>query len=335
MKNIFTITLFVAALSLATQAQTVTTTVALPPITTTVQMPLPVKAPGVATTAKVNAEIIASSSTKVVKGAPFSAEGISESVQVLADGNRITRSTTTKMFRDGEGRFRREGGGSMLTTAGGGTIGSGTFTYTPGFGLMEAISIFDPVEGIRYILNPTDKTARRFDVKNMLTEGAVYVNGQTLSPSVKAQVTTETDTVKKALETNAIAKANVVVMPNMVTGMMTGGKTESLGAKNIEGVETEGTRTVTTIAAGAIGNERPIEIVYERWYSKDLDLIVYSRHYDPRFGEQTYRLVNISRSEPDRSLFSVPNDYKMTIEPPMKFYTTVTPATITPTPKPQ
>jgi hypothetical protein len=343
MKNIFTIMLFVAALSLAANAQqttTVTTTVAMPPVTTTVQMPVPVKVPGVATTAKVNAEIIASSSTKVVKGAPFSAEGISESVQVLSDGNRIMRSTTTKMFRDGEGRFRREGGGSLIApvaaTSGGGTIGSGTFTYTSGFGLMEAISIFDPVEGVRFVLNPTDKTARRFDVKNMLTEGAVYVNGQTLSPSVK--VTTPlaiTDADKKLIESNAVAKANVVVMPNMVTGMMSGGKTESLGTKNIEGVETEGTRTVTTIAAGAIGNERPIEIIYERWYSKELDLIVYSRHYDPRFGEQTYRLVNISRSEPDRSLFSVPNDYKMTIEPPMKFYTTVTPATTVPTPKPQ
>jgi hypothetical protein len=338
MKNIFTITLFVAALSLAAQAQTVTTTVDVPPITTTVQMPLPVKAPNVVTTAKVNAEIIASSSTKVVKGAPFSAEGVSESVQVLADGNRITRSTTTKMFRDGEGRFRREGGGSLIApvaaSSGGGLIGSGTFTYTSGFGLMDAISIFDPVEGVRFVLNPSDKTARRFDVKNMLTEGAVYVNGQTLSPSVKV-LTPLPDADKKAIETNAVAKANVVVMPSMVTGMMTGGKTESLGTKNIEGVETEGTRTVTTIAAGAIGNERAIEIVYERWYSKDLDLIVYSRHYDPRFGEQTYRLVNISRSEPDRSLFSVPNDYKMTIEPPMKIYTTVTPATIMPTPKPQ
>lgn len=312
--------LFVIALTMTIQAQTVTTTVAVPPVTTTVQMPLPVKVP-TAVGGKVTAEIIASSSTKVVKGAPFSGEGVSESIQVLTDGNRIVRSSTTKMFRDGEGRFRREGGAS---TGGSGfgytTYGSGVSVY----GIQEMISIFDPVEGVRYILNPTDKTARRFDVKNTLTEGAVYVNGTMLSPSVKTEITTEA--YKKAIESNAVAKANVVVMPNLVTGTMSGGKTESLGTKTIEGVEADGTRTVTTIEAGKIGNERPIEIIYERWYSKELDLIVYSRHYDPRFGEQIYRLTNISRNEPDRSLFSVPGDYKTTIEQSMKIYTT-TPAT--------
>ena len=82
----------------------------------------------------------------------------------------------------------------------------------------------------------------------------------------------------------------------------------------IEGVEAEGTRTVTTIAAGSVGNERDIEIVYERWYSKELQMIVYSRHYDPRFGEQTYRLVNIDRNEPDRSLFVPPSDYNVISE---------------------
>jgi hypothetical protein len=324
MKHLFKIMLFVCALTISSAAQTVTTTVTTPPIATTVQMPLPVKGVTAVTTEKVNAEIIASSSTKVVKGAPFSAEGISESVQTLSDGNRITRSSTTKMFRDGEGRFRREGGSSTVSGGSGysyTTYGSALAVY----GMQDMISIFDPVDAVRYVLNPQDKTARRFDVKNTLTEGAVYVNGTTLSPSVKTEITTEA--YKKMTESNAVAKANVVVMPNMVTGTMSGGKTESLGIKSFEGVEAEGTRTVTTIAAGAIGNERPIEIVYERWYSKELDLIVYSRHYDPRFGEQTYRLVNINRSEPDRNLFSVPNDYKLSNEPPMKIYTTVKPTT--------
>ena len=37
----------------------------------------------------------------------------------------------------------------------------------------------------------------------------------------------------------------------------------------IEGIHTEGTRTVTVIEAGKIGNERPIEIVSEKWYSPE------------------------------------------------------------------
>ena len=87
------------------------------------------------------------------------------------------------------------------------------------------------------------------------------------------------------------------------------GKTESLGKQTIEGVEVEGTRNVTTIPAGEIGNERAIEIVFERWYSPELQTVVMTRHTDPRFGETSYRLTNISRDEPARSLFEVPAGY--------------------------
>jgi hypothetical protein len=116
-------------------------------------------------------------------------------------------------------------------------------------------------------------------------------------------------------------KANIVLMPSF-SGTATNGKIEHLGTKFIEGIETVGTKTIMTIDAGTIGNERPIEIVYERWYSKELDLIVQSRNYDPRFGEQTYRLTNINRNEPDRSLFTVPADYK-TETGSFTFYTTM------------
>lgn len=47
------------------------------------------------------------------------------------------------------------------------------------------------------------------------------------------------------------------------------GRRESLGNRTIEGVVTEGTRTVRTIARGAIGNDRPIDIVTEQWYSPE------------------------------------------------------------------
>jgi hypothetical protein len=87
---------------------------------------------------------------------------------------------------------------------------------------------------------------------------------------------------------------------------------ESLGRQTIEGVQAEGSRTTVTIPAGAIGNERPIQVVSERWYSPELQTLVMTRHSDPRFGETTYRLTNVSRSEPDHSLFEVPAGYKIT-----------------------
>ena len=275
----------------------------------------------------------ASSSTKVVKGAPFSADGISESVQVLADGNRITRRMTTKMYRDAEGRFRRESAGGASVSAPATSSGFSTV-----YGFQDTISIFDPVENVRILLSPSSKTARRVTSRSPLTEGAV-VNGQAMNDALKRRTELEktlnsqatSEAVKRRIETEKSViqkigsddayKSQVVLLGSNASSLNRS-KSESLGTKSFEGVEAEGTRTTTTIPAGTIGNEKPIEITYERWHSKELDLIVYSRRYDPRLGEQIYRLTNISRSEPDRSLFSVPTDYKVVAEPPLRMYTT-------------
>jgi hypothetical protein len=99
---------------------------------------------------------------------------------------------------------------------------------------------------------------------------------------------------------------------------------EDLGKQNIEGVEAQGTRVAITIPAGEIGNERPIEIVNEHWYSTELQIDVMTRHSDPRTGETTYRLTNINRSEPSKSLFEVPSDY--TVSEGMKVLPAIAPA---------
>lgn len=253
---------------------------------------------------KVTAEVIASSSTTLVKGAPFSAEAISESTQVLADGNKISRAFTVRLYRDSEGRFRRE-----TMTASSGSVNA-----------RQTISIFDPVANYRYLIEPDKKTVRRIPVMPGRAEGAVIVNGQPLSPAIRTQI-----------ETDAAQRSRVILLPSVVATSGDAGKSEPLGTRNFDGVEAEGTRTTTTIAAGTIGNERAIEIVYEKWYSKELQMIVYSRHSDPRFGEQVYRLENISRNEPDRSLFTPPADYKMLNEPTFNV-TTPRPAMIPRTP---
>ena len=65
-------------------------------------------------------------------------------------------------------------------------------------------------------------------------------------------------------------------------------------------------RKVTrTIPAGAIGNELPIVITFERWYSAALDLLLQETRSDPRFGTTTYQLSNIGQS-PASTLF-LPN----------------------------
>ena len=88
------------------------------------------------------------------------------------------------------------------------------------------------------------------------------------------------------------------------------GKTESLGTKTLEGVAVEGTRTTFEIPAGQIGNDKPIAVTTEKWFSPELKVVVLSRHVDPVAGEHIFRLVNIKKGEPAADLFVVPGDFK-------------------------
>ena len=76
-------------------------------------------------------------------------------------------------------------------------------------------------------------------------------------------------------------------------------------------MQAEGIRVTRTIPAGAIGNDKPIEVVTERWYSSDLQIAVMTIHTDPMMGTVTSKLVNVIRGDPDASLFQVPSDYKI------------------------
>src|SRR5262249_51399494 len=86
-------------------------------------------------------------------------------------------------------------------------------------------------------------------------------------------------------------------------------QTEDLGNQTIGGIIAQGTRYTRTIPAGQIGNEKPITVVSETWFSPDLQMVVMKKHSDPRFGQTTYTLSNIQQKEPDASLFTVPADY--------------------------
>ena len=79
----------------------------------------------------------------------------------------------------------------------------------------------------------------------------------------------------------------------------------------MNGLQAEGIRVTRTIPAGAIGNDKPIEVVTERWYSPDLQIAVMTVHTDPMMGTMTTKLVNVTRGDPDASLFQVPSDYKV------------------------
>jgi hypothetical protein len=87
------------------------------------------------------------------------------------------------------------------------------------------------------------------------------------------------------------------------------GNREALDPQVIEGLNVTGTRTTTIIPAGQVGNAQELKVISEQWMSDDLQLLVMTKHNDPRSGETLYRLRNIARGEPDPSLFTLPADY--------------------------
>ncbi len=101
-------------------------------------------------------------------------------------------------------------------------------------------------------------------------------------------------------------------------GQPDGAKTESLGTKLIEGVSTEGTRVTFEIPVGRVGNDKPIHVVSERWFSPELQVLVMSKDLDPIAGEHVFKLVNIRRAEPASELFAIPTGFKIENRPGRK-----------------
>jgi hypothetical protein len=203
---------------------------------------------------------------RVVKGSPYSAQFSTENTQFLADGTRITRKSNGVVYRNGEGRTRRE---QTL-----GALGPIPMQGEP----KQLIFINDPVAGAHYVMDVQEHSARKLPFRD--------------GPPPPAALPPEFEGSPDPVET------------------------ESLGKQLIEGVEAEGTRSTITIPAGRIGNDRPLKIVSERWFSPVLQIVVLSKHSDPFAGENVYRLTKISRDEPPLTLFAVPADYRITEERP-------------------
>lgn len=250
---------------------------------------------------------------KTVKGAPYSAEAVTESIQTLADGNRIVNRITSSVYRDSEGRTRRD-----QSLKGLGIFGASGEEPT------QTTFINDPVAGVTYTLDSRSRTAHKsvpftfeFHRKPGETiEGRTFefkvAPGAAAGASGNVIMTAPLPAPGPGLRVPhpgvGPEGATTFVFKSTKSGNANEVK-EQLGKQLVEGVEAEGTRTTVTIPAGDIGNERAIEIVSERWYSPELQLVVMTRHSDPRFGETTYKLTNINRSDPAKSLFEVPAGY--------------------------
>lgn len=224
----------------------------------------------------------------VVTGAPYSADAVTESVQMLHDGNRIRQRNEARLYRDSEGRTRRE---QQLNTL-------GAWQLAPP--ASPLVFLHDPLAERSFLLDLNSRTARRLG----MPAGSVIWQAEgndavAFGSSAALSATNANRTAAVAGSTAAISFASSDIALS----------TEALGERSFEGVTASGTLTRMTIGAGVFGNELPIEVLTERWYSSELQMVVLRRHTDPRFGETTYRLTNISTDEPDAALLVVPGDF--------------------------
>ena len=242
----------------------------------------------------------------LVKGSPYTAKAITTTTQTLADGNKIVHTNEVQLARDSDGRTRREQ--SLAELGPWKTNNTGSI-----------VTINDPVAHTRYELHREgDKT---FGTKTMSLERTRVLEQKARAEAEASQIREGHGSsvgVGVGVGDEPGIGRNIVIMTSGNEASTVRYKTESdanqskntkvedLGTQTIEGVSAKGTRKTITIPAGQIGNEQPINIVSETWYSPELQLTVMSKRNDPRVGETEFRMTNIQRVEPDASLFQPP-----------------------------
>jgi hypothetical protein len=279
-------------------------------------------------------------------GKPMYAEFVTEHHQSFTDGNRISRSTASCIYRDSEGRIRRE---SQLSIPG----------LPAGVAAATFITIVDHTLGYGYVLNPQEMVAHRYElngpapsyVARLSAQGngaALLYTQSAANPAVDPATPAASNTAAPTAESShwrlkvfashhhtapdaAAANSQSPGPDQLSSGFLSSGvtaapsmridqpflaapnpvRTENLGEQNILGFRARGTRVITTLPAGQIGNDRPIDIISEQWFSPELELVMRSLHQDPWAGEFITTVTRVSRGDQAAALFEIPAPYKV------------------------
>lgn len=223
---------------------------------------------------------------ETVTGVPYTATEVTETTQTLSDGNKIVNKTSGTVARDSQGRVRREMSVGRIGAAGANN--------------HKMLFISDPTAHHQETMGAGNGA----DISTVITTDGDSNNDPQIITLNRAGSTMVNKKVilRKSKDTNG---AEGEESDNKQV------KHEDLGTQTVAGVSAQGKRDTVTIPAGEIGNEKPIEIVSETWYSPDLHATVMRKHSDPRSGETVFQLTNISRAEPDPALFQLPEGMKV------------------------
>ncbi len=277
-------------------------------------------------------------------GKPIFAEFVTEHHQSFTDGNHIAHSTASSIYRDAQGRIRRESQLSMPGLPSG--VAAATF-----------ITIVDQKLGYGYVLDPQEMVAHRYELNaaglSYVARLSAQASGNTLlvpdskppvdgsansssasnagshwrlhaftthrraampdAPAGSPAPATTSNHLSSSFipEESGFASAPTMRIDQPFLAAPNPVRTENLGEQTILGFRANGTRVITTLPAGQIGNDRPIDIISEQWFSPDLELVMRSMHRDPWAGEFTTTVTKVSRGDQPNALFEVPEPYKI------------------------
>ena len=199
-------------------------------------------------------------------GAPYSGKETTVKVQMLTDGTKTTTTFVEYVWRDAEGRTRRE----LIRNDNSGAQ-------------YRSVIITDPV-------------------------GGVYLKWEEGNPSAKQIVNVWP--VTRAQRVTAPPASAPPTLPNPAAMVSTPDyRREVLTPQYINGVYSEGTRTVHSFRLEGESSNRVIEVTNEIWISSDLRIIVRRVHEDPRSGTEATNVTDVVRGDPDPSLFQAPEGY--------------------------
>lgn len=268
-------------------------------------------------------------------GKPLVAQFVTEHHQSFSDGTHIARTTQSSVYRDAAGRLRRE---SQLALPG----------LPAAVSTASFVNLVDRQQGFGYVLDPQEMVAHRYPLDGPAPSYVARVNAK---GSGNALLGTPQNSPAPPQESRwhllglarhfgrgssgapALPDASKAGEPQAVTGFISDEtvltaapsmridqpflaapypvRTENLGEKEILGYRCTGSRVITTLPAGQIGNDRPIDIVSEQWFAPELELVMRSLHRDPWAGEFITSVTKVTRGEQPSALFDIPEHYKV------------------------
>jgi hypothetical protein len=210
----------------------------------------------------------------IERGMSYSGVRVVQHVTIFPNGYRKEEGSSTKEWRDSEGRTRKD------------------VTWTDAVkGVVTVCVIEDPVSLVRYIWKV--ETAQ----KTVVTETHYKMEGQVTEvwPGPPAHKIESRPGV-----------AIIILRPQK--DLNADSHDETLGPEYINGIYATGTRSVEAILPGRGGNgtDHPVNRIDEIWMAPDLNMVV-KMFLDDGFGfTERSELKNIDRSEPEYSVFLPP-----------------------------